>query len=334
MHRICAYQGSFPPQLPAYFLEGRPPGIFLDPFCGRGTALLEASIRGWTVAGNDLMSVARALSAVKVRCAPRETVLAEIAALDLSAPAPELPERFAPFYHPSTWAQLWCLREARRSPELTALALGRMHGHSPGFFSGFTFNVVSLQPERAAALQAKHGTSAPPRDVKSILVQAARRFIPETGLEGEGIIINRDARDLAMPLASVDLVITSPPFFDVIDYEDANWLRRWFLGDDGPSIIADNAIAAPGAYVAFLSEVLSELARVVKPGGHVVFEVGPVKGKHQMSALVIEAATSFRVIETLVNDFSEDGVPKISRAMGGGKKTTTMQNQCVVLGLS
>jgi hypothetical protein len=174
-----------------------------------------------------------------------------------------------------------------------------MHGHSPGFFSGFTFNVVSLPPERVRALSVKHGTTPPPpRDVKDILAKAARRFIPEEGLTGEGWVIGCDARRLDIPTGGVDLVITSPPFFDTIDYEDANWLRRWFLHDEGESKIADNAISHPN----HIGRSLPTCCESWRGGesGRIVFEVGPVKGRcYRCLGTVLEASAGWARFGTL-----------------------------------
>lgn len=35
---------------------------------------------------------------------------------------------------------------------------------------------------------------------------------------------------------SVDLVVTSPPFLDVVNYAGDNWLRCWFCGIDAATV--------------------------------------------------------------------------------------------------
>ncbi len=35
---------------------------------------------------------------------------------------------------------------------------------------------------------------------------------------------------------TVSLVVTSPPFLNVVDYATDNWLRCWFIGVDAQSI--------------------------------------------------------------------------------------------------
>lgn len=333
LHRICAYQGCFPPQLPKYFLQKYPGEVVLDPFCGRGTVLLEATLQGRAPLGFDLLPTALALSRVKVGCDSLDTVLSEIERLDLSGVAPQQPVEFVDLYHPEVWSQLWNLRQAQRSTALTALTLGRLHGHSPGFFSDVTFNVVSLPPASIHKMRMKHGEGRPLplRDVKSLLVRAAKRFIPKDGLQGRGSVERADARDLPLTAASVDLVITSPPFLDVIDYPNVNWVREWFL--DGSSANSNTfSIGKVVDYKVFLRNTLVELRRVIKPKGTIVFEVGVVKRKEKMFEFVQEAAEGLFSEQSLeINTFDDSDVPKISRAMRGGNKTTTMSNQCVIL---
>ena len=35
---------------------------------------------------------------------------------------------------------------------------------------------------------------------------------------------------------SASLVVTSPPFLDVVDYQGDNWVRCWFIGIDSSTI--------------------------------------------------------------------------------------------------
>lgn len=330
LHQVCSYQGSFLPAIPRYFLDRYHAETVLDPFCGRGTVVLEAALQDSYVYGCDVSPLAVLLSSVKLQCDPLAKVLKEIETLDLHREvAPSPPADVAPFYHPETWQELWNLRQARRSRTLTALALGKLHGHSPGFFSGVTLNVISVHGRSLQKAQAKHGTQPEPRDVKKLLAKAARKFIPAEGVNGSGRIFCADSRATGLPDESVDLVITSPPFLDVIDYADVNWLRLWFLGERCPG----TSFRRVPDYEAFLKKTLFELRRVIRKSGHIVFEVGPVKREHNLSQMVVVAAqaVNLKVEDVVKHSFEDDDVSKISRAMTGGKKTTTMQNHCVVL---
>jgi len=329
LHQVCSYQGCFPPQLPGFFLDLVPEAqTVLDPFVGRGTVALEATIRGKTFYGTDVNPVALALSRVKLNCDTQPKVMEEIEALNLEGEAPPPPPEVEPFYHPDTWPQVYHLREADRSPTLTALAMGRLHGHSAGFFSTETYNVFSVRAKSLLTAMAKHKTEPEFRNVKYILRQAAVKFIPVEGHKGDGKIQEGDARRLPLPDDSVDMVVTSPPFLDVIDYADQNWLRLWFLKAEEPSTFIRDA----KKYLQFLKDCLTELARVVKPTGRIIFEVGPVQRDKKLSDMVVEAAQGILHVERMVtNSFEDELVSKISRAMKDGEKTTTMENNCVIM---
>jgi len=85
------------------------------------------------------------------------------------------------------------------------------------------------------------------------------------------------SRSPALESASVDLVVTSPPFLDVVDYAGDNWLRCWFAGID-PAGVKLTILKKVEDWRSAMAEVFLELARVLKPGGHVAFEVGEVRG--------------------------------------------------------
>jgi hypothetical protein len=102
---------------------------------------------------------------------------------------------------------------------------------------------------------------------------------------------------------TVDLVVTSPPFLDVVQYASDNWLRTWFAGIDTKSVnIAMHR--KPENWKEFVRKTFLELSRVVKQGGHVAFEVGEVRnGKVELEKLVLDAisGSGFEPLCVLVN---------------------------------
>ena len=76
---------------------------------------------------------------------------------------------------------------------------------------------------------------------------------------------------------SVALVVTSPPFLDVVDYAGDNWLRCWFIGID-PGSVNVTVVRKLEAWQRAMTGVFRELFRVLRPGGHLAFEVGEVRG--------------------------------------------------------
>ena len=76
---------------------------------------------------------------------------------------------------------------------------------------------------------------------------------------------------------TVSLVVTSPPCLNVVAYAGDNWLRCWFIGVEPKSV----KLTVPKKLEEWqraMTEVFRELARVLRPGGHVAFEVGEVRG--------------------------------------------------------
>ena len=76
---------------------------------------------------------------------------------------------------------------------------------------------------------------------------------------------------------SVDLIVTSPPFLDVVDYAGDNWLRCWFAGHR-PAAVQIDKHQRHRVLGGVRPPRLQEFARVVRPGGFVAFEVGEVRG--------------------------------------------------------
>lgn len=78
------------------------------------------------------------------------------------------------------------------------------------------------------------------------------------------VILRGDARNLPLPDASVDLVVTSPPYFALRSYQDGG---EHYDGQIG-------AEPTPAEYVAALLECTAEWVRVLKPSGSLWVNLG------------------------------------------------------------
>ncbi len=314
LHEV-SYRACFKPQLPRFFIERLtdPNDRVYDPFMGRGTTLLEAALLGRRPAGCDVNPLSQVLVAPRLTPPTAEEVKARLASLDFDHPA-ELPDDLLVFYHPETLRQLCALREyllrRQEAGELDAVdswirmvAVNRLTGHSPGFFSIYTLppnQAVSVEVQRK--INRDRNQTPPPRDVSAIILKKTRTLLADcdqptrdalASVAGEARLMTATADDTPfLADQSVDLVVTSPPFLDVVDYAGDNWLRCWFCGIV-PVGIDITLARRTDEWRAAMTRVFGELHRVVRPGGHVAFEVGEVRsGRVKLEQLVVPAATA------------------------------------------
>lgn len=86
----------------------------------------------------------------------------------------------------------------------------------------------------------------------------------------EPVILRGDARHLPLPDNSVDLVVTSPPYYNLRAYVDGG---RHYEGQIG-------AEATPGQYLDALIECTREMKRVLKPTGSIFLNLGDKYAGH------------------------------------------------------
>ena len=308
LHEV-SYRACFKPQLPAFFIERltQPGEAVYDPFMGRGTTPLQAALMGRRPVGSDVNPLSAML--LRPRLAPPllEEVAARLAEVPLSAPLPEGPllDDLCVFFDDSVLARLAALRAwfigRERSGALDPVddwlrmvCLNRLTGHSPGFFSVYTMPPnQAVAADRQRRINAKRKQTPPPRDVDALILRKSRSLL-STGApppHPPALLGAAPAENAAfVPDGSVDLVVTSPPFLDVVDYRTDNWLRCWFAGIDQDAVpIA--AHRTPEAWRAFVHASLRDIARTLRSGGVLAFEVGEVRsGRVLLEDHVVAAA--------------------------------------------
>ena len=309
LHEI-SYRACFKPQLPRFFIERltQPGDVVYDPFMGRGTTVLEAALLGRVPCGCDINPLSVVLTRPRLRPPSLEDVAQRLGQIDFAS-ATEFPEELLVFFHADTLRAIASLKKyllARRAAKsldavddwICLLALNRLTGHSPGFFSVYTLppnQAVSVKSQRK--INADRNQTPPPRDVPALILKKTRILLRDCDAATLRVLANVAPKTvlLTQPAAhtpqiaaqSVSLVVTSPPFLNVVDYATDNWLRCWFLGIDAKSV----KLTVPrklDAWQAAMTEVFRELHRVLKPGGHVAFEVGEVHaGKTKLEEAVL-----------------------------------------------
>ncbi len=326
IHEI-SYRACFKPQLPEFFIARltAPGEAVHDPFMGRGTTPVQAALMRRRPFGTDINPLSALLTRPRLRPPAITAIAARLEEIPWAG-AGDGPDDLLAFYHPDTLRRLCALRAwlAARAPLddpapdpvddwIRMVALNRLSGHSPGFFSGRTMppnQAVSIETQ--VRLNAKSGQMPPPRDVAGLILKKSRRLLrdgaPPPGPAG-ALFVAPAAATPAIADGAVALVVTSPPFLDVVDYAADNWLRCWFAGI-APAAVPIALHRGEAAWGAMVRAVLREQARLLRPGGHVAFEVGEVRrGTLLLERLVWQAAEGlpFERLGVVVNrqDFTK-----------------------------
>ena len=167
-----------------------------------------------------------------------------------------------------------------------------------------------MPPNQAVTVKAqlkineRRAQTPPPRDVAALILKKSR--------------------------ALLDLVVTSPPFLDVVNYRADNWLRNWFAGVDTEAITISQ-LRDIGAWTRMTRDVFAELARVVRPGGHVAYEVGEVRGGGVLLERMVWEALEGLPFERLCVMVNRQSFTKTSNCWGVANNAKGVNSNRVVI---
>lgn len=320
------HPGRFISQIPATLIGrlSKPGDIVLDPYCGSGTTLVEAQRLGRRAIGIDINPISTLISRAKViptnhiriSILLREhlnRLLNQSFALNKTIPTSLIETssevQLAKWYHPDTAAQLneiWTYISCLRGPAKILME--------------FTFSGILIQ----ACSETRHWgyICDNTRPLEYRYVDSVSLFC-NLLKKLEIAYASRDSnlpRDTSFPLQkvslyqgnaseimhsleahTVDLVITSPPYFGVVDYVKSQRLTmEWF----GYNIKAFRAAetgarskrhrkAAYSEYISELESALSEIARLLKTGGVLALLIGQSEQRENPMPVILEAAPRY-----------------------------------------
>jgi DNA methylase len=372
MQTMCSYQGMFPAKVAHYFIQrySRPGNVVLDPFSGRGTVPLQARAEGRLAICNDLNPLAYVLSRAKIDPPSWDSVQDFLTRLEKGyrrsdTGEPDAPADIRMLYHPNTLRQICYVRERLLSKPITAWSpdelmiggalAGIMHGShrrdgTSQYLSISMPNTFSMSPTYVKKYIRENGLVAPDQDVFECLRdKMARLYLDDiAGIPGRARHL--DATSLLkgrnMKANKVDLIVTSPPYLQVVNYGTANWIRLWLIGldevgrDSGAGRKKLNAALdhqhTYASYKQFLCRILQGTRQVLKLQGLAVFVIGDVAdpGKDPLPLAAklwqdVGNQTGLRLIELI-----EDHLPtqnKVSRIWGETKGQATARDCALVL---
>lgn len=370
---MCSYHGMFPAKVAHYFIQrySKPGDVVLDPFSGRGTTVLQARVEGRLAIGNDLNPLAYVLSSAKANPPEWEQVNVFVDALedafqarriDLGGVSPDIEM----LYHPNTLRQLCFIRDrllSRRltewSPEEFMVAgslAGIMHGASrrdgsSQYLSISMPNTFSMSPNYVSKYIADNQLEKPDQNVFDRLRDKLARIYLDSTLATAGATFNEDAAGLLtggqVGTSTVDLIITSPPYLQVVNYGQANWIRLWLLGIEGAGrergegrrtldSVLDHRHSF-SSYCDFMLRTALGIQRALKKDGIAALVIGDVKQPGKEDAIPLAARvwdairdrTSLRLIELIEDDLPTHS--KVSRIWGETRGQATNRDCILVL---
>lgn len=304
-HAMCSYLGTFPPALARAMVSmlSDPGDVVLDPFSGRGTTLLESRLLGRTPIAIDLNPIAVALSRAKNVSITVEAVRARVQELRegydklLYLPQAQVQaDDIQLIFHPGTLAQLCYLRRkllwttSNVDCFLIGALLGVMHGSerqdgSSGYASISMPNTFSMAPNYVRRFVETNRLNRVPRNVFEILDGKVDRLFKETPPNSaEGLVLAGNSKQLAsipglVPYrGKVKLVVTSPPYLDVVNYSKQNWIRNWLLAHHPERSLDDDLDdnLTLRNWLDFIEVVALQIKQLLRPDGVFVMVVGDV----------------------------------------------------------
>lgn len=314
LHKMISRVGAFPPALPRYYIYAYSKlGEFVaDPFCGKGTTLLEACKAGRNALGCDIAPEAIIASRAKTQAPSIAAVMNYMQSLGARKEASEdredsglLTNEVKLFFSETTYNQLRDIRfnllEDMRSSSarkrklaefVMGILLGLLHGNSKNHLSLSCNSNFAMSPNYVRKYVKKHNLIAPERNVKECLSQRILELLPVKKLHGKAWVYNIDASQLSKIrkkkwMGKVSLIVTSPPYLNRQTYVRDAWLRLWCLG------IAPHKVKAKSLETSSIEKYrigilafLEDALRLLKVNGHCFLVCGKartdVKGQDTM----------------------------------------------------
>ncbi len=311
IHEI-AYRACFKPQLPRFFIKllTQPNDRIYDPFSGRGTTMIESALLGRNVAANDINPISQILSVPRLLIPDIHKLEKRLKVIPIKKDAGADID-LSMFYHPQTEAEIVSLKsylqqkcengeEDALDKWIRMVATNRLTGHSSGFFSVYTLPPnQAISPERQKKINQKREQIPEYRNTRELILRKTQNMIKNFSYSQKttlldkyhhGIFLIKDARKTnEIENDSIKLTVTSPPFLNVVQYSDDNWLRCWFNEIDTEKVAKKITMARTiDDWNVVMDGVFKELYRITQKNGWVAFEVGEVRnGKIKLEEYVI-----------------------------------------------
>lgn len=334
-HGISSYVGRIKPAF-AYWLidsltkEGE---VVYDPFCGVGTVPLEAAIMGRKSIGNDLNPYAVLVSKGKMDINGLENELDYLNNIEIQnskyVNISDVPNWVKEYYHPDTLKEIIFLRDQFKLEKkyfLLGCLLGISHGHRPQHLSIRTGYIIPYIPNPKPPVEYKNSIS-------KLKEKIIRMYKDYPDFKFTPTIYHGDSRNTSqIEDKSIDCIITSPPYYDTLDYVSSNKLRLYFSGidDNAQFKLKDELIQNKNSYINEMIRIGIELKRVLKDNGKIAFVLGDVHYGKKSKNTALDVSEIYKekgLFKTI--DIIDDSIPasKTTIVKYGGESAISQKKE-------
>jgi DNA modification methylase len=248
-HDVHAFAAKFPPQLPRAFIRGltAPGDVVLDPMMGSGTTIVEALLEGRRGIGLDIDPLAVRVSQAKT--IPMRTDNLRDIGLKVISQAQDLltndsiEQRIQKFdSRTKEFIDYWFYPHTQRELAALVLAIQTVEVSLVRRFLELTFSSIIVTKSGGVSRARDLAHSRPHLDKekspKNALEQFSLRLQKNiksmAHLDTKGAIaapLPGDARSMPLRDEVIDLIVTSPPYANAIDYMRAHKFPLVWLGE-------------------------------------------------------------------------------------------------------
>jgi hypothetical protein len=327
LHEI-SYRACFKAELPRLFINSltKEGNVVYDPFSGRGTTIIEAALLNRNIIANDINPLSIILSKPRLFIPPVNDVETRLKEINFSENE-EAEIDLSMFYHPKTESEIVSLKNYLADKKalgkedyidewVRMVATNRLTGHSKNFFSVYTLppNQATSQ-ERQKKINELRNQFPVYKNVKEIILKKTIGLVK--GLTSNQInqlkkigksslFLTEDASNtVRIKSRTISLTVTSPPFLDVVNYKEDNWLRCWFNNIDAKKVEKKITMSKRiEDWCSVMQDVFHELYRITKKFGFVAFEVGEIRnGKIKLEEYVVPLGLNagFECVGIMIN---------------------------------
>jgi DNA modification methylase len=314
LHRISPYVGRIKPAFAHFLIKyaSKEGDVVLDPFGGIGTIPTEGMLMGRNTISNDLNPyanyIAKAKSLKKQELSELINYINSIEVDTSNINLDKIPDWVKEYYNQDTLKEILFFKDKLEHDEqyfLLGNLIGISQGHRPGHLSKPCAWTLPYKP--------KPDDKGEYREVKPRLIDKIKRtYKDDFQPTGTMKVLYGDARKLAIEDNSVDTIITSPPYFDTLDYINSSRLRLAICGyydESEKKELKKKLIQQFDTYLPDMEICISEFKRVLKKGGNCIIIVGDVFKKSGNINTAEELKPIFEKYGFKCHAIIPDGIP-------------------------